>query len=245
MRKKKKEESVNTEAWMATYSDLVTLLLCFFVLLYSFSEVDVEKFEKMMNSFHGSIGVLDGGKTMDEQDGASYNNANLKKDNEAEEIEDFLALKRYIEAYAQVKGLEDEIKVTIEERGLMVRVLDNVFFDSGKADIKPRAREIILYIGEVLNKNQFLKKHIKVEGHTDNVKMNSVQFPSNWELSVRRATNVLRILESQRHIDGNRISASGYGPNRPIAPNDTPENKAKNRRVDIVVLKSTYSKYEP
>lgn len=246
MRKKKKGDSVNKDAWMATYSDLVTLLLCFFVLLFSFSEVNAEKFEAIMKSFQGALGILDGGKTLDEGNRISSNDIPLEKNkNENTDIEDFRMLKQYIDSYAEQKGLEKEINVKIEERGLMVRILDNVFFDPGKADVKPRAKEIILYIGDVLNKPQFANKHIKVEGHTDNVVMNSKLFPSNWELSVRRATNVLRLLEGEKHINSRRISASGYGPNRPVAPNDTPANKAKNRRVDIVVLKSTYSQFEP
>ncbi|WDV47701.1 flagellar motor protein MotB [Clostridiaceae bacterium M8S5] len=249
MRKKKKGNSVDKNAWLTTYGDLVTLLLCFFVLLYSFSSIDVEKFQQIMNSFQGSLGVLEAGKILEDGNRVSNNDPQDSDseitEEERKEREDFKILKKYIEQYAKQRGLEDEIKVVMEERGLMVRVLDNVFFDPGKADIKSRAKEIVLYIGDIINKPKFASKHIKVEGHTDNVIMNTPMFPSNWELSVRRATNVLRLLEGEKHINSSRISASGYGPNRPIAPNDTPANKAKNRRVDIVILKSTYSKFEP
>ncbi|SHH27226.1 OmpA/MotB family protein [Caloranaerobacter azorensis] len=247
MRKRvKKEEKKGAPEWMTTYGDMVTLLLCFFVLLFSFSEINVQKFEAIMKSFQGSLGVLKGGKTI--QDVPFVNNGNLYQDkstNEKKEIEDFRKLKALIEEYAKEKGLETKVIAGIEERGLTIRILDNVFFDSGKAEIKPKAKEILRYIGDILNRKEFKHKHIKIEGHTDTDPIRTSKFPSNWELSAIRATNVLRFLIEEKGIEGNRISSAGYAYYRPVAPNDTPENKAKNRRVDIVILKSSYAKWEP
>lgn len=239
MRKKKKVESSPSSDWLATYGDLVTLLLCFFVLLFSFSEIDAQKFQAIIQSFQGSLGVFNGGELIEETPEKNIENQE-KKNDVLKEIEDFIKLKLYIEDYANEKGLSTFLKAEITEEGLLIRVLDNVFFDPGKADIKPKAKEVILYIGEALKKAEFINKNIRIEGHTDNDPINTPKFPSNWELSVLRATNVLRLLEEEKNIESHRLSASGYGPTRPIAPNDSAENKAKNRRVDIVILKSNY-----
>lgn len=124
--------------------------------------------------------------------------------------------------------------------------MDSVFFDSGKADIKPESIEILHYIAQILNSENFKGKHIKVEGHTDTDPIiHSTTYPTNWELSAIRATNVLRFFVEEENINGDRISSSGYSFYRPIAPNDTRKNKTKNRRVDIVILKSSYEKWEP
>ena len=124
--------------------------------------------------------------------------------------------------------------------------MDNVFFDSGKADLKPESKEILKSIAEILNREEFKDKLIKVEGHTDTDPiLYSKKYPTNWELSAIRATNVLRYLVEEENIEGNRISSSGYSYYRPIAPNDTRENKAKNRRVDIVILRSSFEEIEP
>lgn len=249
MRRKRRveKEKNNSQNWMTTYGDMVTLLLCFFVLLFAFSEIDAQKFEAVIKSFQGSLGVLKGGKTI--QTSPLINTDALLEDKytiEQQEVEDFSKLKVLIEEYAEQNSLETKLIASIEERGLVIRILDNVFFDSGKADIKPKAKEILSYIGDVLKREEFQDKHIKVEGHTDTdpiIKSN--YFPTNWELSAIRATNVLRFMVEQKGIKGNRISSAGYSYYRPVAPNDTDENKAKNRRVDIVVLKSTYAQFEP
>lgn len=240
MRKRKKEDKKSTQDWLTTYSDMVTLLLCFFVLLFSFSEIDAQKFRTIMSSFQGGSGVLESGSAMDipeELEGDM--NTNIDE----EELE---KLKDTIEKYAESIGLKEEITLTIEERGLVIRFIDGVFFDSGKAEIKSESEQILHYVAELLNREEFKEKHIKVEGHTDSVPNSySAIYPTNWELSSARATNVLRYLVENEGIDGGRISSSGYSYYRPVAPNDTKENKAKNRRVDIVILKSSYEKWEP
>lgn len=247
MRKKRETEKKGSPEWMTTYSDLVTLLLCFFVLLFAFSEIDAQKFQMIMNSLQGSLGVFSGGKTI--QENPYINTSNLPEDDittEREEIEDFMKLKALIDEYAEEMGLQTQLIATIEERGLVIRILDNVFFDSGRADLKQEARSVITYIGDFLNEDEFKAKQIKVEGHTDSDPIvSSNRFPTNWELSAIRATNVLRFLVEENNIAEDRISSAGYSYYRPVAENDTPENKAKNRRVDIVVLKTAYSMWEP
>jgi chemotaxis protein MotB len=233
MKRRRKAERVSA-SWMTTYSDLVTLLLCFFVLLFAFSNLDVKKFQGIMAYFQGSRGVLDGSNVIEIPD---------LRDQEEIDLEE---LKSALEEYATSSNLEEEITVSIDERGLIIRFMDRVLFDPGKAELKPEAREILDTVAEILQRDEFKDKAIKVEGHADTTPVSPKDgFPTNWELSTARATNVLRYLVEQRGIEGERISASGYSYYRPIAPNDTKENKAKNRRVDIVILKSSQEKYEP
>ncbi|NLW22289.1 MAG: flagellar motor protein MotB [Tissierellia bacterium] len=234
-RNRNKFEGSNRPSWLTTYSDLVTLLLCFFVLLFAFSEIDAQKFRSIISSFQGGIGVFDGGTSLD-----------LEFDLEIPEENELERLKNLLEENSESTGFGSEINISIEERGLIIRFMDNVLFDSGKADLKPESIEILKYIGQVLNSEEFKDRLIKVEGHTDTDPIiYSEEFPTNWELSAIRATNVLRYLVEIENIDGSRISSSGYSYYRPIAPNDTKENKAKNRRVDIVILNSTHEEKEP
>lgn len=242
-RKKRQEESGGGEAWLATYADLVTLLLCFFVLLFAFSNLDAQKFEAFVSSFQGGAGVMPGGDSMDNLPTLSGNS-----DEESDqELEELTSIKLLIDEYSEEKGIQSEIETIIEGRGLLIRSLDNVFFDSGNADVKQEAKSMLDFISEIIKKEEFGERQLRVEGHTDSdpITNASNKYPTNWELSVIRATNVLRYLVEVQNIQGDRVSASGYGAERPLVANDTAENKAINRRVDIIILRSSYSDIEP
>ena len=238
-RKKRQEESGGgAPDWLTTYSDLVTLLLCFFVLLFSFSSVDAEKFREIMNSFQGGSGVLSGGTSLETPV------TTIEDDLDVEE--ELRSLLEDLNEYVETLGLGEEIIIQVEERGIVVRFMDNVFFDSGSANVKPESFNILKTVAELLNREEFAKRQIKVEGHTDSDPiLRSAKFPSNWELSSARATNVLRYLVETEQMDGGRISSSAYSYYRPIGPNDTAENKSKNRRVDVIILKDIYEELEP
>lgn len=238
-RKQKESGGGGSPEWLTTYSDLVTLLLCFFVLLFSFSEVDAGKFREIMAGFQGGSGVLQGGTSLEEP--ITPIEDDLDKDED-----ELNTLMDYLEEYAETLGLGDEIIIEVEERGIVVRFMDNVFFDSGSANIKPGSFEILKSVAELLNREEFINRQIKVEGHTDSdAILRSAKYPTNWELSSARATNVLRYLVEVESMDGRRVSSSGYSYYRPIVANDTAENKSKNRRVDIVILKDIYQELEP
>lgn len=237
-RRRQEESSGGAPEWLTTYSDMMTLLLCFFVLLFSFSSVDAERFQSIMKSFQGGSGVLNGGTSLDILPNLVEDD--LETDSELED------LKGYLEEYSDSLGLGDKLIIQPEERGIVIRFMDNVLFDSGSADIKKESFEILKAVAEILNREEFSNKQIKIEGHTDSEPMyRPPRFPTNWELSSARATNVLRYLVEIGNIDGKRTSSAGYSYYREIAPNDTPENKAKNRRVDIVILKDVYVELEP
>jgi hypothetical protein len=155
---------------MTTYSDLVTLLLCFFVLLFSFSVIDAKKFEAIIRSFQGSLGVLDSGKTIDEDlyiSQALQSDRLMREQLEAESLE---WLYRQLDEYIKENALEATVVLGVEERGLLIRFRDQVLFDSGKAIIRKDAETIVQSIGEILKQYD---RSIRVEGHTDNVPMNT------------------------------------------------------------------------
>ncbi|HQO42978.1 MAG TPA: flagellar motor protein MotB, partial [Bacillota bacterium] len=170
------EPSPGAPAWMSTYGDMVTLLLCFFVLLFSFATLDVQKFEAIAQSMSGSLGVLDSGMTLSMEPLAN----SFPADSPTEEVEEFKKLYEQMSEYIKENNLEASITLRLDERGLLVRFMDDVLFDSGKADLTPKARDIINKVAEIIRQND---KNIRIEGHTDNVPINTFRFPSNWELS--------------------------------------------------------------
>ena len=241
-RSRGENDASDTGSWMTTYSDLVTLLLCFFVLLFSFSVIDAKKFEAIIRSFQGSLGVLDSGKTIDEDlyiSQALQSDRLMREQPEAESLE---WLYRQLDEYIKENALEATVVLGVEERGLLIRFRDQVLFDSGKAIIRKDAETIVQSIGEILKQYD---RSIRVEGHTDNVPMNTFLYPSNWELSTARAVNVVKFLIEEVGISPVRLSAAGYGEYHPIADNDTAENRQKNRRVDVVILRNSFELEEP
>jgi chemotaxis protein MotB len=151
------------------------------------------------------------------------------------EQNDFKALQRKLDAYAKAHGFGDRVQAVIERRGLVVRVLtDNLLFASGSATLEPGADQLLHEVAQLLNLD---KSHpITVEGHTDNQPIHNAQFPSNWELSTARATNVVRYLITQG-VSAYRLGAVGYADLHPIASNATAAGRAENRRVEIVLMR--------
>ncbi|OUM97414.1 MAG: hypothetical protein BAA04_05270 [Firmicutes bacterium ZCTH02-B6] len=224
--------------WLLTYSDMMTLLLCFFVLLFSFSEIDVQRFRTILAAFQASLGVLDGGRTLIETQPDMQGSAEWElRDVEfyRPELEAQLrAVYSRVRDLVQERGIGATMQVELNERGVTVRFADAVFFDLGKADLKPEALRTLDEVATLLKE---VPNHIRIEGHTDNWPIRTERFPSNWELSTARATTVLRYLVEQHGLNPTRVSAAGYGEYRPLMPNDTDENRARNRRVDIVILR--------
>lgn len=228
--------------YMNTYGDMMTLLMCFFVLLFAFSSVDSQKFQTMMKAFQGALGVMKGGKTISPEklitDSRIQNRGSeMKFARMAKELQKQLQdeLNKENAKTGENKKLGEIADIKLTERGLKISFGDRALFDTGKAKLKKESKIILdkvaLYIGKLDN-------NIVVEGHTDNIPIHNKEFPSNWELSTTRATNVLRDLLGKESSLNGRISASGYGDTRPLATNDTAAGRSKNRRVDIIILKS-------
>lgn len=245
---KKEEPPKGAPLWMITYSDMITLVLCFFVLLYSYSSLDVLKWKQVVASVKGSLGVMDGGRTIDEAElidrGQPFNMGRGSADVDEfekylQEMQEMANIKeRLLDSLAE---FNQRVVVEVEERGVVLRFQDSVLFDKGKAYLKPEAKIVLQNVGEILKS---IDKHIRIEGHTDDLPINTPQFPSNWELSTTRATNVLRYL-LELGLEPKTLSAVGYGEYHPLVPNENEESRQKNRRVDIVILKDSISLQEP
>lgn len=222
--------------YMATYGDMVTLLMCFFVLLFAFSEIDAQKFEAVMQSFQGSAGILSGGESVSDTELIFDALPESQTTQATPNYENLEILKDIIDQYIASNDIDFEIDVSLETRGLVIRFPDNALFDSGSSDLKVDSIDTLTFLGQLLSDEKFADRAIRVEGHTDNVPINTAKYPSNWELSTARATNVAKFFINDSNITPLRLSASGYSEYHPIADNGTKEGRAKNRRVDIVVL---------
>lgn len=237
-KKKSNGSKINTQQWLNTYADFMTLLLCVFVMLFSMSNVDSRKFDAFIAAFTGSSGVLDNGNAILKERVMKQGSMSNGASSAVMEMQSFNDAKKEIEQYLKEKKLSNQVDVLNEDAGLLLRFKDNVLFDSGSSRLTNKSKDVLNYTSNILNSNSFKDKFISIEGHTDNVPISTAEFPSNWELSVARASNVARYLVERTGIDPKRISASGYSQYHPVKPNDSQENKAYNRRVDIMILKS-------
>ncbi len=218
--------------WLLTYGDLMTQLVCFFVLLMSFSVINAMKFREVIVSLHDALsgqGVLSSHDSVIGDIPRSVVNRKVQDDR-------LMELEEEIEETLEEMGMSAHVDVEMRGKGLVIILKQQnppVFFDTADARVKEQAYPILDQIGKLV---AALPNNISVEGHTDIRPISTPQFPSNWELSTMRATNVLRYLQKTAEIPPGRFSAAGYGPYRPIAPNDTEVGMSKNRRVEIVIL---------
>jgi chemotaxis protein MotB len=259
------EEHVNHEAWVIPYADMLTLLMGLFLVLWSMSTTDLEKLEALRASLAESFGmsapahdaassVVDGGaggvlgadagpdlgvarrddpvqvdRAFDALDREQAHRAAVEA--ASQELD---AIEAMIEEAATQAGVSSSIGMRREERGLVVTVVtDEVLFAPGSADLQPNGRSVLDALVPALRR---FDNPLAVEGHTDNRPISTGRFPSNWELSTARATSVLRYLVEAHGFSGARLTAAGYGAERPIGDNATEAGRAANRRVELVVL---------
>jgi chemotaxis protein MotB len=240
------------ERWLITYADMITLLMVLFIVLYAISQVDLAKFEKFKDGIAkngadtegGGAGSLDGGNGLLDDNGnpkpeviraavKALNNEKAAENAAAGERAGFETLSNDLNGKLAEAGLAATISTRIESRGLVITIVtDQVLFDPGSDQITVGGAEIVGRLSEVL---RALDNDVSVEGHTDNLPIATTRFASNWELSTARATSVLRSLIEGHGIDPRRMSAAGYADTQPVGPNDTPQGRAANRRVEIVV----------
>jgi chemotaxis protein MotB len=257
-------EHENEERWLLTYADMITLLMALFMVLFSIASVNKSKLDvltkALQEAFSGKI--LPGGTNI-QQSGAQANAHDMptatppipaiqpliSKVTSSEgaaasstgsatssaEQESFKHLKQQIDDYARAHHLQHQVQTVIARRGLVIRLLtDKVLFNSGQADLKPPAGPELTQIAKLL---QLDKTHqVTVEGHTDNFPIHGL-YPTNWELSTARASRVVRFLIEHGVAKG-RLAATGYAALHPIASNGTEAGRSRNRRVEIVLLRS-------
>lgn len=238
MARKKKDDSggLTGNEWLATYSDCVTLLLTFFVLLYSMSSVDAAKVKEISQAFsvmsgqsgdtflqydmyEGSQPIIGGESAIENTVEGNYNgNQTMYKD---------------VKGFLDENGLSSTVNIAEDERGVILQVKDNILFESGQATLIANSQEVLDKISALIST---LPNSIIIEGHTDNVPISNSKYETNWELSTERAVTVVRYFIEKNNQDPSRFSAAGYSEFRPDVENNSDENRAKNRRVNILIV---------
>lgn len=252
-KKKKHEEHENLERWLVSYADFITLLFATFVILYALSQLDLAKFKLLKVSLNEAFTpTIFSGKqdTILTNQGDKLLNESKQGDdvNILPPINPNLEEKKMEEAKKEVeeeivKEKIEGVSVKIDKRGLIISLVDSIFFDPGSAFLKSGALEALNKVAGVIKK-KFPGYHIRIEGHTDSLPISSAVFPSNWELSASRASSVVRHFISKFSIDKDLFSAVGYADTVPIAPNNIESGRKKNRRVEIVILNSKTTEAE-
>ncbi len=224
--------------WMATFADLSMLLLTFFVLLLSFSTMDVVQFREMLGSVRDAFGVqkqIQGSieaiasspveLSMNQNDGAGMAPPHeQEKDPNQEMMEE-------MSKYVENEDMTDDVEVELTPRGVIVRVKEGALYSSGKAVLDEKSKEVLDKIADMHSK---YADSVQIEGHTDNIPMKSKKYPSNWELSADRAITAMKYMRDEGGVEGSKIGVAGYADAKPIDSNDTPEGRNKNRRVEFV-----------
>lgn len=246
-RKKHKHEEHVDESWLVPYSDMLTLLMALFMVLFAMSSIDAGKFNQLaisLNSeFAGGTGEenfltnIDPGKTDELMEAFSekmmVEQLKNQEDAKSAEMEDLLEVKKKIDEYIKANNLALVLETTLDEKGLMITIKDNALFDSGESIIKADSEKLAEEIGKLLVSKK--PRNVLVEGHTDNVPITNANFRSNWELSVSRSVNFMKVLLHNDSLNPSLFSAVGHGEYKPKEKNDTPVGKSKNRRVEILI----------
>ncbi|MTH53186.1 flagellar motor protein MotB [Bacillus mangrovi] len=235
-RKEKHEEHMD-ESWLIPYADLLTLLLALFIVLFAMSSVDANKFKMMAKAFNstfvGGTGVMeypspnpDGEmEQLDMKEPASPEEQELKKLQEAE---------KKIKEYIREKGLNDKLKTSLTDEGLLITINNDILFESGDIVVRNQDEALAREISQLLVMEP--PRSIIVSGHTDNIPIRNAKFESNWELSVMRAVEFMKVLLQNQKLSPELFSAKGYGEFKPVADNKTKDGRQKNRRVEILIL---------
>jgi chemotaxis protein MotB len=253
-RRRIKPVSKGHERWLITYADLITLLMIFFVIMFSVSQIDADKYDSLSQdlrtTFRHADGVLEDGKGVMEGQNASVlphlpvnptatnptqqpmTERELQFRQQEQELQQF---KSVIETYVQDHQLSSEVSITDTEKGISIHLSDQFLFDLGKAELKEKSQPMLNKLGSLFSQ---LDTTISIEGHTDDLVIQpGGTYKDNWELSAARALSVLRYFIDQAHLEANKFQIAGYGDTHPVAPNDSALNRQKNRRVEMIVLR--------
>lgn len=231
------ESGSNTAGWLTTFNDLVTLLMVFFVLLFTMGSVNTQALHEFKNALQSGLGIMGAGSQ------ASIEIKDSRQDLDNEEIMqqadgddapvDEQQEPHPIDEVLQAFAAEPGINVSYSSQGAHITFEDFLLFDFGKAEINPVGLDLLNRLADLIQKVPY---PVRVEGHTDNVPIRTARYPSNWELSIARAVNVVKYFADFGKINPQRLSAVGYGETRPVVSNDTAMSRTKNRRVEIVLV---------
>ncbi|MRI68227.1 flagellar motor protein MotS [Gracilibacillus thailandensis] len=262
-RRNKRPENKGAPKWMVTYSDMVTLILVFFVLLFSMSQIDAEKFRAIAEAFRSET-IFEAMPSIIEEQHPTENVEVLKEEENDDKSEDTIPgedqgaeeqtepelntvdgipdqdeldeLLAEVESYLNENDLNDVISATRTDQGVVLVLQESVLFETGEAVVLDPAKPFLNKVSTLLAN---IPNEVRVEGHTDNRPISSYRYPSNWELSGARASSVIRFLLDSNDFNESRFIAAGFGDTRPVASNDSSEGWSANRRVEIVILDST------
>lgn len=246
-RRREYEEEHPNESWLLPYSDLITLLLALFIVLYSVSSINKTKLEELSvafkSVFNDGLFILDAYTAVPTGDIESPSDMVKRKDPGSkskeqlqwEEQRNLEQLKDQLNQYIKANGLSSQLDIELNHSELLITIRDNALFASGSAAIKPEARKLAVAIAQMLE--PYNDYDILVTGHTDNQPIHTAEFPSNWDLSFKRAINFMKILLENPNFDPKHFSATAYGEYHPVDTNDTVEGRAKNRRVEVAILR--------
>ncbi len=247
-KKKHRHEDHTDESWLIPYADLLTLLLALFVVLFAMSSVDATKFQQLSKSFNdiftGGTGVMEFTSPTegDPTQGDKNEGALLGKDQGTGSLgekdkKELSELQDRVDQYIERNSLDEKLETQLTGEGLMVSIRDSVLFDSGSADVREANRGVADEIASLLVMDP--PRSIVISGYTDNVPISTSRYASNWDLSVMRAVNFMKILLDNPKLDPEWFSAKGFGEYKPVASNSTAEGRAKNRRVEILISPRT------
>ncbi|WP_338471775.1 flagellar motor protein MotB [Niallia sp. XMNu-256] len=250
-RKKSKHEEHVDESWLLPYSDLLTLLVALFIVLFASSSIDMQKFQSLSNAFNaeltggsgffqypspipeGTHGTSDEMPEAEKTQKEHYKKTPELTAEERQEQEKLSEIQNNINAYVQENGLSQQLNTSLTVEGLSLTIRDNILFDPGSAEVLPENIQVAQEISKLLEMD--ISRTIIISGHTDNVPMHNDEFASNWELSVMRAINFMKILLENPNLKPELFTARGSGEFQPITSNETAEGRAKNRRVEVLI----------
>ncbi|CAK6470609.1 flagellar motor protein MotB [Peribacillus castrilensis] len=243
-KKKQRHEEHIDESWLVPYADILTLLLALFIVLFASSSVDAVRFQQLSNVFNqvftSGTGFMDfpsdspsNEPTSPEQRTGAEDLEKLGK-NEQEELTE---VQERVNAYIEKNDLTDKLGTDLTDEGMLISIRENVLFESGVAEVRSENRKIAKGISELLVMD--LPRNIIVSGHTDNIPIKNSKYESNWDLSVMRSVNFMKLLLENKDLDPEMLSAKGHGEFKPVASNETKKGRAKNRRVEILIVPRT------
>ncbi len=228
---------VSRNGWAVVYAGFIIMLLCFFILLCAYSVTDTSKVSQAVRSFSTAVALP---TTEHSATGRGGDIASPKEGRIAGTDSHIDELYHSIEKMATELGMGNDIHASLSGKGMLLQLSNSILFAPGRATVLPDGQKLIAHVGDMMVSHPMY--NLRIEGHTDNTPIHTAQYPSNWELSTLRAVNVLRCLTDRRSIDAGRLSAVGFGEYTPRFPNDTPENKAKNRRVELFFFRNDIKK---
>jgi chemotaxis protein MotB len=254
-RKKRQPEHENHERWMVSYADFITLMFAFFVVMFATSQTDKAKAQQVSDSVKQALdkgGVASAvheilGGTVDDK---GKGNAQMKGPGGSEKsaatqqavLAELLPSMKFLDKELEAEIHEGKIEMHLEPRGLVLSLRQATFFPSGEDAIDPKTYPIVEKIAQTIRE---LPNSVRLEGHTDSIPIHTVRFHSNWELSAARSIGMMELLSDRFEVPRQRMAIAGYADTAPLDSNDTPEGRAHNRRVDVVILNQQVKSIEP